>query len=174
MPANKFVRTVLIAFLLIFNIGCDQISKSMVRSAIGEDQQIRLFDNRIMLTRVENAGAFLSLGDTLSDEIRFLVLVLIPVIVLSAAMMMLFVRDDMSRSLFTGLAFVVGGGIGNIYDRAIYGSVTDFLHLDFYLFKTGIFNLADVSIMTGVFIVLISFMIKQTAPADQIDGEPTS
>ena len=114
MLGNKFVRTVLIAFLLVFNIGCDQISKSIVRSSIGEDQQIRLFDNRIMLTRVENAGAFLSLGDTLSDEIRFLILVLIPVIILSAAMMMLFVRDDMSRSLFIGLAFVVGGGIGNI------------------------------------------------------------
>ena len=174
MLGNKIVRTVLIAILLVLNIGCDQISKSIVRSSIGEDQQIRLFDDRIMLTRVENAGAFLSLGDTLSDEIRFLVLVLIPVIVLSAAMMMLFVGENMSRSVLIGLAFVVGGGIGNIYDRAIHGSVTDFLHLDFYLFKTGIFNLADVSIMTGVFIVLISFMIKQTAPADQFGRDPAS
>lgn len=174
MLGNKLLRTVLVAILLIANVGCDQISKSIIRNSISEDQQIRLLDDRIMLTRVENAGAFLSLGDTLSDELRFLILVLIPVIVLSGAMMMLFVREDMSRSVLIGLAFVVGGGIGNIYDRAIHGSVTDFLHLDFYLFKTGVFNMADVSIMTGVFIVLISFMIKQTAPVDQIDGDSAS
>ena len=88
--------------------------------------------------------------------------------------MLLFLRTDMSRSAFIGLAFVVGGGIGNIYDRAIYGSVTDFLHLDFYLFKTGVFNLADVSIMTGVFIVLIAFMIRQTRPSDTIGNESIS
>jgi signal peptidase II len=174
MLTNKIVRTVLVALLLVFNIGCDQISKSIVRSSFVPEEQVRLFDDRIMLTRVENAGAFLSLGNTLSDEIRFLLLVLVPVIILSAAVMILFIREDMSRSVFVGLAFVVGGGIGNIYDRAIYGSVTDFLHLDFYLFKTGIFNLADVSIMTGVFIVLISFMLEQTKPAREISDNGSS
>jgi signal peptidase II len=173
MLTNKILRPVIIVLILVFNIGCDQISKSLVRSSLHADQQIRLFDNRIMLTRVENAGAFLSLGDSLSHEIRFLLLVLIPVIVLSMATVFLFLKDEMSRSLFVGMGFVVGGGIGNIYDRLAYGSVTDFLHLDFYLFKTGIFNMADVSIMTGVFIVLISFMIKQTKswsdlPTDRI------
>ncbi len=48
-------------------------------------------------------------------------------------------------------AFIIGGGIGNLYDRILYGSVTDFLHMDFQLFRTGIFNMADVSIMIGVF-----------------------
>ncbi len=171
MITNRIARTTLIFLLLIFNIGCDQISKSIVRSSIIPDEQIRLFDNRIMLTRVENAGAFLSIGNSLSDELRFLLLVLIPVIILSAAVVLLFVRNDLSRSLFVGLAFVVGGGIGNIYDRAIHGSVTDFLHLDFYLFKTGVFNLADVSIMTGVFVVLVAFMMKQTRPAGDLTGD---
>jgi signal peptidase II len=162
MLTNQIVRTVLIVLLLITNIGCDQMSKSIVRNALVENEKIHFFDERIMLTRVENAGAFLSLGDSLSDEIKFLLLVIIPVIVLTMAVMFLLTRSDMPKSLFFGLAFVIGGGIGNIYDRFIYGSVTDFIHLDFYLFKTGIFNMADVSIMTGVFVVLISFMIKNT------------
>ena len=38
-----------------------------------------------------------------------------------------------------------------------YGSVTDFLHIDFLLFETGIFNLADVSIMVGMGLVLWSY-----------------
>jgi signal peptidase II len=171
MLANKTVRTLLIFLILVSNIGCDQISKSLVRSSLAADQQIHFLDNHLMLTRVENSGAFLSLGDTLSDELRFLLLVVLPVIVLSMAAMFLFLRNDMSRSLFIGMSFVIGGGIGNIYDRYIYGSVTDFLHLNFKLFKTGIFNMADVSIMTGVFIVMIAFLIRKTKPMD-VPSEP--
>ena len=59
-----------------------------------------------------------------------------------------------------GMCFLIGGGIGNIIDRLLYGSVTDFLHIDFGLFRTGIFNLADVSIMVGIGILIIN-SIKQ-------------
>jgi signal peptidase II len=162
MLTKKIARMLLIVLILFSNIGCDQISKSIVRSSMMHYQQIHFFDNHVMVTRVENAGAFLSLGNSLSDDLRFFLLVFIPMIVLALATIYLFIKNDLSRSLFIGTAFVVGGGIGNIYDRFIYGSVTDFLHLDFYLFRTGIFNMADVSIMTGVFIVLISFMLKNT------------
>ena len=61
-----------------------------------------------------------------------------------------------------GMCFLIGGGIGNIIDRLLYGSVTDFLHIDFGLFRTGIFNLADVSIMIGIGILIIN-SIKQKA-----------
>jgi signal peptidase II len=35
------------------------------------------------------------------------------------------------------------------------GSVTDFLHIDFVIFQTGVFNLADVSIMIGAFVIVL-------------------
>lgn len=59
-----------------------------------------------------------------------------------------------------GISFIIGGGIGNLYDRMWYGSVTDFMHINFTIFQTGIFNMADVSIMTGMFIILIQLFIK--------------
>jgi signal peptidase II len=167
MLTNKVVRTVLILLILVSNIGCDQISKSIVRSTLNHHQRIHIFDNHVMLTRVENGGAFLSVGNAMSYEMKFLMLVLLPAIVLTCAVFFLFSKHDLSKSTFIGMAFVVGGGIGNIYDRFIYGTVTDFLHLDFYLFRTGIFNMADVSIMTGVFIILISFMLKKTRPVSE-------
>lgn len=68
-----------------------------------------------------------------------------------------------------GVCFLIGGGIGNIYDRIVYGSVTDFLHMDFVLFKTGIFNMADVSIMTGIGLLLLQTLLakkkKSKSPA---------
>jgi signal peptidase II len=60
-----------------------------------------------------------------------------------------------------GFCFIIGGGIGNLFDRIFRGSVTDFLYIKFGIFHTGIFNLADVSIMSGMFIVLIQFFLKR-------------
>ena len=60
-----------------------------------------------------------------------------------------------------GLACVLGGGIGNLYDRVLYGSVTDFLHIDFGLFQTGIVNLADVSIMVGAGLLAMEMFLKR-------------
>jgi signal peptidase II len=59
------------------------------------------------------------------------------------------------------LSFAIGGGIGNIYDRLVHGSVTDFMHINFGLFQTGIFNMADVSIMVGMFIFLAQSYSRQ-------------
>ena len=59
--------------------------------------------------------------------------------------------------MLIGLCFVIGGGVGNLFDRMVYGSVTDFLYLKFGVFQTGIFNMADVSIMTGM---LFSFFFN--------------
>ena len=53
------------------------------------------------------------------------------------------------------LCFLIGGGIGNLYDRILHGSVTDFMHMDFYIFQTGVFNFADISIMIGIGILLV-------------------
>ena len=63
--------------------------------------------------------------------------------------------------MLIGLCFVIGGGVGNLLDRIVYGSVTDFLYLKFGIFQTGIFNMADVSIMTGMFLVFLQFFFKK-------------
>ena len=72
-----------------------------------------------------------------------------------------------------GLAFIIGGGIGNIFDRIVYGSVTDFFHMDFVIFRTGIFNMADVSVMVGTSLLLVStFGKKKKDTAQEEELEP--
>jgi signal peptidase II len=66
-----------------------------------------------------------------------------------------------SGNMLIGLCFVIGGGVGNLFDRILYGSVTDFLYLKFGIFQTGIFNMADVSIMAGMSIILLQFFLKR-------------
>lgn len=173
MNKKGILRALLIVVTLTVNVGCDQISKAMVRNRIDENEQISVVNPYFTLMRVENEGAFLSLGDSLPKMARFILLALFPLAVLGFGIGYLFLKRNISKSVLLGFAFVIGGGMGNLYDRLVYGSVTDFMHMDFVIFKTGIFNMADVSIMTGIAIVLLgSFIGKQkdrelvSAPAE--------
>ena len=152
-------------FMVLLNIGCDQVSKHIVRQKIDYNQNISVIDNHVTLTKVENTGAFLSAGNDLPDVVRLVLLTILPLVVLGFGLYYLFSKKDLQIALQIGLCFLIGGGIGNIYDRIKFGSVTDFLHIDFGLFRTGIFNLADVSIMIGIGILFIqSFKKKVIEP----------
>ena len=138
----------------MLNLAFDQISKIIVSNEVSNYEIIKLFGNWFTLTNVENIGAFLSAGSALPDLIRIILLSVFPIIFLAYGLYMVLVKIDMSNLQISGWCFVIGGGTGNLYDRIVHGSVTDFLHIDLGLFQTGIFNLADVSIMIGMFIIL--------------------
>jgi signal peptidase II len=75
---------------------------------------------------------------------------------------MIIVNTDLDRFMIVGLCCIIGGGIGNLYDRILYSSVTDFMHIDLGgIFKTGIFNMADVSVMLGTGLLIISFIKRK-------------
>ena len=146
------------AFLLIIvalNLGCDQVSKIVARKHIDFYQQITIVKDRFILTKVENTGAFLSAGSNLPEFIRVILLTVLPLLVLAYGLFYLYVNKALPRLMQVGICFLIGGGMGNIYDRIVHGSVTDFLHMDFVLFRTGVFNLADVSIMIGIGLLLL-------------------
>lgn len=155
MKLKGFSRNLVILFILILNFSCDQISKTIIRKSIAEYEIIPIIDGYFTLTMVENKGAFLSAGSSLPYFIRLILLTLLPIAFLTYGLWLIIQKKDMPQMLVIGWCFVIGGGIGNLYDRIIHGSVTDFFHLDLRLFQTGIFNMADVSIMTGMFIIIL-------------------
>lgn len=164
----RIIRTLAIFCVLVMNIGCDQISKNIVRDKVDYYEHISVMKDYLIVTKVENSGAFLSLGHSLPEPVRFILLSLFPLIVLGFALGFLFTRNhDMPKLSLLGFAFAIGGGIGNIYDRLVHGSVTDFLHIDLVIFRTGIFNMADVSIFTGVLIVMLSTLSKRITPEQE-------
>ena len=155
------LKFILLILVVLLNFGCDQISKSIVREKIEYSEYITLIKDHVTLTKVENTGAFLSAGDSLPEFVRISLLTMLPILVLGYGLYYLFTQTNLPRTFQIGICFLIGGGIGNIYDRIKFGSVTDFLHIDFILFRTGIFNLADVSIMIGIGILLIDSFKKK-------------
>ena len=162
MKIKRILRTLIILTVLSSNIGCDQISKNIARQKLDYNEHISVINNYLTLIKVENTGAFLSLGQSLPQPVKILLLTIIPLIILGLATFYLLTKNDLTNMTLTGISFIVGGGIGNLYDRIAYGSVTDFLHIDFVVFQTGIFNMADVSIMTGTFIIIVDSYFRRT------------
>jgi len=161
MTTKNLIRAILIFGLIAISIGCDQVSKTIVRETVHPYQMIHVLNDHIMVTRVENSGAFLSAGDSLPNSFKHILLRVFPLIVISLGLLYVFSQSFLSTKILAGLCFVIGGGIGNVFDRVFRGSVTDFLYIKFGFFHTGIFNLADVSIMSGMAIILIEFFVKR-------------
>ena len=155
MKVKRVLRTLVIVIILISNVGCDQISKNIVRKRIHYNEEISLMNNYLTLTKIENKGAFFSLGHSLPQSIKLLLLTILPMVALGLIFIYLLTKKNLTNTAIIGICFIIGGGAGNIYDRLVYGSVTDFLHIDFVIFQTAIFNMADVSIITGVFMIVI-------------------
>ena len=166
MKTKSFLRIIVILFILSINIGCDQVSKSIVRSKLDENSRVSFLHDHVHLFKVENTGAFLSFGTSLPAPLKMIFLNLMPLAVVIFGLIFILSKPTLNRLMVFGLIMVVGGGIGNLYDRIIHGSVTDFMHINFGLFQTGIFNVADVSIMIGLLIILIQALVNRKVEAE--------
>ncbi len=151
-----------VILLVFLNIGCDQISKDIVRKNVSPNDYIQVVNDNFILTNVENTGAMLGFGQNLSPILKIIFLQALPVLVLMILLFRILQKTDLNRWLIIAFAFVIGGGIGNLIDRIAYGSVTDFFQIKLGFLKTGIFNMADVSVTTGVLLILfLSFRDKK-------------
>ena len=57
-----------------------------------------------------------------------------------------------------GLGIVIGGIVGNLVDRLLYGAVVDFLSFDFFGYEFPVFNIADIGITVGFVILAIGIL----------------
>ena len=149
-------RNILLILLISFNIAADQFSKTIVREKVIPGSQTEIFGDLLQLMNVENSGAFLGMGSDSNPTIKLIFLLILPVVVILCVLYYLFTNKSLDKLTSIGLSCIVGGGLANLYDRFLYGSVTDFLFMDFGVAKTGIFNLADLSVTTGMILILLS------------------
>ena len=154
---TKKFRYILISTIVSVSIALDQFSKVWVRSNFENYSEKNLIGEIFTLIKVENTGAFLGMGSELSEIPRILLLIVLPVVVLISITIYTYIEKTLDKISIIGFSLIIGGGIANIFDRIVYGSVTDFLYINLGgIFKTGIFNIADLSVTTGMILILIS------------------
>ncbi|MDD2228961.1 MAG: signal peptidase II [Candidatus Cloacimonetes bacterium] len=161
----KIAPAVLIMLLLLV---LDQLSKTVVRLYMDLHQSIPLlkgfFGDTFMLIYVQNTGAAFSLGfnSDLVNRIFF-----ITVTILALFFIVYLLRRSQHRIQIYAFGFVLGGAVGNLIDRIVYGGVTDFISVDFPDFimqRFPIFNVADSSIFIGVCLLIVDMLFIKDIP----------
>ena len=153
----KLSRTAYIVLLIIINIALDQITKILTRIYVIPGSKSEIIGDFFTLHNVENTGAFLGMGSDLNPTLRIIFLLVVPILVLGGVTYHIIKDKTLDKPSLIGFCCIVGGGIANVYDRIMYGSVTDFFHIDLGgVFRTGIFNVADMSVMLGLGLLLYS------------------
>ena len=150
----RFKRSLLVLLLLIFGVGCDQLTKDVAHQYLALQPPQSWFYDTVRLQYAENTGAFLSLGGDLSEGVRVLLFQVFPALCFVALAMVLFAQQ-IPLSTAIAWSLVLSGGLGNLLDRIMNdGRVIDFMNLGIGPLRTGIFNVADVCITIGVVLLL--------------------
>lgn len=150
-------RNVFIVLLIVFNIALDQITKVIVRANIEIREVIELIGDKFILTNVYNKGAFLGMGSEMNPTLRTIFLLILPTIVLTYVIYYIIKTKELDRLSLIAFCCIIGGGVANVFDRIVFGKVTDFFFIDLGgVFKTGIFNVADISVTAGMIMLLFS------------------
>ncbi len=159
MKINRITKIIIGLILVISNVSCDQITKHSVRKNIDSSERIEVVNDNFILTKVENTGAALGFGADFHPKIKLVIFQLLPVLVLFYMFFYLMRKEEISAINFMAITFIIGGGIGNIIDRILFNSVTDFMYLQVGPFHTGIFNMADVSVTIGAMVIIMNSII---------------
>ncbi len=123
----------------------------------GGKGQINVIKDYFQLIWVENKGAFLGMGSDMNPTLRLVFLLVLPTLVLGYVIYYILKTKELDRMSLIAFCCIVGGGIANVFDRIVFGEVTDFFYIDLGgVFRTGIFNVADLSVTTGMIILLFS------------------
>lgn len=71
--------------------------------------------------------------------------------------------------LAVALVLILGGALGNVYDRVVHGYVVDFIHLYWGQYHFPAFNIADMAITIGAVMLIIDMFRKPSGAADEGD-----
>jgi signal peptidase II len=147
---KQFKLDILFGLCAIFAIAVDQVSKYWVVNFVPLNAQIKLIPGFLYITHIKNSGgAFGIFQNKINVFIVVSMISILLIIVLKICM------NLKSYTYNLAMGFVLGGAIGNLYDRYFIREVTDFIYVRFF----AVFNGADSFIVVG-FIILLLFLIK--------------
>jgi signal peptidase II len=136
-------------FIAFFVIVIDQGTKIIVRSRLAIGKNIPILGNVFSIEHIQNPGALFGM---FPSSTRFFIV--LSVFVTALIIFFIFRSPFSSFQLFT-FGLIVGGIVGNLIDRIVFGYVTDFL----YITHWPIFNFADSAIDIGL-VLFVYYVLK--------------
>ena len=148
-------ENIYLLFLIILIFFTDRISKNIIINNYSEN--IYFINEFINLDLIWNTGIGFGLFSSNSSLIYNLITLLISLVII----FLFFLAIDSERTDKIIFSIIIGGALGNFYDRLIYNAVPDFIDLHYNKFHWFTFNIADILISIGIVLFIIrGFLLK--------------
>ena len=149
---NPKLGRVLIIVVVI--VALDQATKAIVDRTMPLYHSIPIIENFFNLTYIRNTGAAFGILARTGDLFRRTFLIGFSIAAIGFIILMLRRLPQDEKILTAALGFILGGAIGNLIDRLLYGEVIDFLDFYWSRYHWPAFNVADSFITIGVVVIL--------------------
>ena len=147
--------------LIICIVIIDQIIKNVVLKYLAPIGSITLINGFLALTYIENTGAAFNIWDNrwVLIGVNILIIAIILKLLLSK-------RYELTKLMKLSYSLILAGGITNLIDRIFRGFVIDYIDIS-ELFSYPVFNIADICIVIGVIIIILTILIKTVEKQEQ-------
>jgi signal peptidase II len=166
MPHLHAMRKIhfLIALAIVL---ADRVAKLAVARNLALHENIQVIPDFFRITHVENRGAAFGLFADSPSEWKIAVLVLFSIVALVIVSALLWRNSHAITSTGVGLALILGGALGNLWDRLVSGRVVDFLLFYVGQYQWPAFNVADSAIVIGAGLLVIEILFTKTPAAEK-------
>jgi signal peptidase II len=163
MKTSARITHFILALLVVL---LDRWSKRLVAARVAMYTHIQIIPGFFRITHTENTGAAFSLFADSPSHWKTALLIgfsLIAMVIVSALLW----RQARTLTL-TGIALslILGGAVGNLWDRVASGRVVDFLLFYMKSYQWPVFNLADSAIVVGASLLVIEILFTHHAPSE--------
>ena len=153
MLKNNFNKILFNLIVVIFIFAFDRLSKLYILNLLETEQVVNVYINQFMnLNLIWNTG--IGFGLLSSDSNFYYNLVTFLIIIINVIILIMIFKSN-NYKLFLFL-IILGGSLGNLFDRIYYKAVPDFIDLHYNDFHWFIFNVADIFITVGVICLIFA------------------
>lgn len=148
----KLKHGILFVVLLVI----DQITKVWVDASMQVQESFDIIPNFFRMTYLHNTGAAWSM---LEGKMWFFYII---TVIALAAMIYFYVHSNKTDVLFkTGIVCMMAGTAGNLIDRLVFQYVRDFLDFIILGYDFPVFNVADMALCFGVFLIVVDILLEE-------------
>jgi signal peptidase II len=156
--------------LSVLIVAADRVTKWLASTRIEMGSNVIVIPHVFAISHVENPGAAFSLFNDSSSPARVRWLLLIFSLLAAVAVLVALVKLGRRMTATTvALALILGGALGNAWDRLRFGFVIDFLEVHIIHYHWPDFNVADSAIVVGGILLVFDALFngKDVAPASE-------
>ena len=143
-----------IILITLITLVIDQTSKYLILLNMKEFESIPIINNFFNVTFMKNTGAAFSF---LEGNVP-LIIIVTSIIIIFILRYIKITNPKRQEKIFYSL--IIGGAFGNLIDRIVHGYVIDFLDFNLFGYNYPVFNIADISIVVGIFSLVILSIIE--------------